>query len=226
MGQLTPKKSHRSNFSWTWKAHLGFEELLPDDGVDAGLEPGGDGGPGHDEDDAGHAGVLVVAAEVDHHQGDELHAPGDQVEGPVVGGRTHPVDEGEAEEPGHADVADHQVEVLLGEVLLDVEPGPRHQVDGQAVSQAHPGEEGLLEPSLEEVGQDHDGHQEADTDAGGVVEESVPAQFGCHEEDDQPGSCEAQHPVVDVFPLQTQSVAVLGLHTDTGVLEWTDLTKQ
>ena len=58
------------------------------------------------------------------------------------------------------------------------------------------------------------------------MEESVPAQFGCHEEDDQPGSCEAQHPVVDVFPLQTQSVAVLGLNTDTGVLEWTDLARQ
>lgn len=207
-------------------SHLWFEESLPDGRVDTGLEAGRNGCPGSDQDDDGHAGVLVVAAEEDHHQRDELHAPGDEVEGPVVRGRPHPIDEGEAEKAGHHDVADHQVEVLLGEVLLDVEPGPRHQVDGQAVSQAHPGEEGLLEPPLEEVGQDHDGHEETEADAGGVVEEGVPAEFGCHEEEDETSQSEADHPVVDVFPLEAESVAVLGLNTDTGVLEWTDLARQ
>ena len=63
---------------------LGFEEPLPDLRVDAGLEPGWYGGPADREDDEGDAGLLVVAAEVDHHQGHELHAPGDQVESPVV----------------------------------------------------------------------------------------------------------------------------------------------
>ena len=47
---------------------LGFEEPLPDLRVDAGLEPGWYGGPADGEDDEGDAGLLVVAAEVDHHQ--------------------------------------------------------------------------------------------------------------------------------------------------------------
>ena len=167
--------------------------------------------------------MLVVAAEVDHHQGDELHAPGDQIESPMVRGRPHPVDGGEADEPGHHDVADHQVEVLLGEILLDVEPGPRHQVNGQAVDQSHPGEDGLFHPPLEEIGEDHDGHEEAEADAGGVVEKSIPAQSGRHEEHGETGEGAADHPVVDVFPLQTEGVAVLGLHPNAGVLEGTDL---
>ena len=167
--------------------------------------------------------MLVVATEVDHHQGDELHAPGDQVEGPVVGGRPHPVDGGEAQEAGQHDVSDHQVEVLLGEVLLDVEPGPCHEIDGETVDQTNPGEHGLLHLPLEEVGQDDDRHEEADTDADGVVEERVPAESGRHEEHEETGEGEADHPVVDVSPLQTEGVAVLGLDPDTGVLEWTDL---
>ena len=67
---------------------------------------------------------LVVGAEDDHEEADGLHAPLDEVESARVGGRPHPVDDGEADQASQQDVAHHQVEILLGQVLLDVVPRP------------------------------------------------------------------------------------------------------
>ena len=58
------------------------------------------------------------------------------------------------------------------------------------------------------------------------MEESVGAEFGRREEDDETSCGEADHPVVDLPPLQTESEAVLGLDPDTNVLEWTDLATE
>ena len=126
-------------------------------GIYSRLDPWGNGGPGDDHDDEGGAGRLVVGADEDHDQGHQLHAPGDQVESPVVRRRSHPVDDTETDEARYQDVADHKMEVLLCEVFLDVVPGLGHQVQGEAVDNTDPGEQGLFDSSLEEVGHDDQG---------------------------------------------------------------------
>ena len=50
------------------------------------------------------------------------------------------------------------MELLLSRVLLDVEPGAGDQVHREAVGHPHPGEQGLLEPSLCQVGEQLYGH--------------------------------------------------------------------
>ena len=57
------------------------------------------------------------------------------------------------------------------------------------------------------------------------MEERVPAQSGRHEEHGEARHGDAEHPVVDVSPLETDGVSLLGLHTDTRSLEWTHLVK-
>ena len=81
----------------------------------------------------------------------------------------------------------------------------------------------MLEFALNKESEKKNGEKETDADAGGVVEEGVPAEFGCHEEHGHARHGEADHPVVDMFPLETERVAVLSLDTDTGILERTHL---
>ena len=136
------------------RSHLGFEESLPDLRVDARLEPGRNGGPADHHYDEGEAGVVVVTAGEDHHQRHQLHAPADQVQSPLVWRGSHPVDDGKAHQASCDDVAHQQVEILLSKILFDVEPEVGHQVERQAVDQSRPGEEGLLQPPLQEVRED------------------------------------------------------------------------
>ena len=75
--------------------------------INSGLDPGWDGCPGDDGDDEGRAGCLVVGADEDHDQGHQLHAPGYQVESPVVRWRSHPIDDTKTDEARYQDVADH-----------------------------------------------------------------------------------------------------------------------
>ena len=127
-------KIYNSILGTYWKgglSYLRFEKPLPDLRVDPRLEPGGDGGPGDDEEDEGGAGGLVVGAEEHHHHGHQLHAPRDQVEGAVVRGRPHAVDHGEADQPGRQDVADHQVEVLLGQGVISAKSVWEQSVGGK-----------------------------------------------------------------------------------------------
>ena len=49
----------------------------------------------------------MVGADEDHDQGHQLHAPGDQVESPVVRRRSHPIDDTKTDEARYQDVADH-----------------------------------------------------------------------------------------------------------------------
>ena len=99
----------------------------------------------------------MVGADEDHDHGHQLHDTGDQVKSPVVRRRSHPVDDTETDEARYQDVADHKMEVLLCEVFLDVVPGLGHQVQGEAVDNTDPGEQGLFDSSLEEVGHDNQG---------------------------------------------------------------------
>ena len=113
------EKKERKNSDILTTIYLRFEKSLPDLSVDLdpGLELGWNGGPGDHGDDEGEAGGLVIRGEEDHAERHQLHAPRDQVEGPVVGGGAHAVDDSEADETGYEDVADHKVEILLRDIL-------------------------------------------------------------------------------------------------------------
>lgn len=93
-----------------------------------------------------------------HPQGHKLYDPLDEVDGAWVGWWSHSVDNSKADDTSYYYVANHQVELLLSRVLLDVEPGAGDQVHREAVGHPHPGEQGLLEPSLCQVGEQHYGH--------------------------------------------------------------------
>ena len=47
-----------------------------------------------------------------------MHGPLDEVDGARVGGGAHPVHDGEAEDTSTQDVADHPVEILISQVVL------------------------------------------------------------------------------------------------------------
>ena len=83
---------------------------------------------------------------------------------------------------------------------------PRDEVDGETVGQTDPGEEGLFEPALEQVGDQEDGGQQPHCDARGVVEEGVAAESGRHVVEEQSRPRHTHQQEVHMFPVERDAV--------------------
>jgi len=205
------------------KLHFRPEKSFPEPCVSGGLERGGDEGVPEEEESETEARHLVVARQYYADQAHRLHGPLDEVDSARVGGGAHPIHDGEAEDTSTKDVADHPVEILISQVVLEIVPGGGDEIQGQTVQQSDPREERHPHFPLDEVGEYEDRQDDPGADPRSKVEKWIPAKVWGREESKYPNEGEYKHHVIDLFGQQRHGVLVGGLHRNTSVLEGTKL---